>query len=50
VFRTGPGARIVPVRSLDGETIGKGEPGPLTLRLTSAFQALAESTGTPIDP
>jgi branched-chain amino acid aminotransferase len=50
VFLTGTGARIVPVRSLDGETIGKGEPGPLTRRLSAAFQALAESTGTPIDP
>jgi branched-chain amino acid aminotransferase len=49
VFLTGTGARIVPVRSLDGETIGKGEPGPLTLRLLAAFQAHAESTGTPID-
>lgn len=49
VFLTGTGARIVPVRSLDGETIGKGEPGPITLRLLAAFQALAGSTGTPID-
>jgi branched-chain amino acid aminotransferase len=49
VFLTGTGARIVPVRSLDGETIGKGEPGPLTGRLLAAFQALTESTGTPID-
>jgi branched-chain amino acid aminotransferase len=39
----------VPVRSLDGETIGKGEPGPLTGRLLAAFQALTGSTGTPID-
>jgi branched-chain amino acid aminotransferase len=49
VFLTGTGARIVPVRSLDGETIGKGEPGPLTRRLTAAFQALVEAGGTPID-
>ena len=49
VFLTGTGARIVPVRSLDGETIGKGEPGPVTRRLLAAFQALTESTGTPID-
>jgi branched-chain amino acid aminotransferase len=49
VFLTGTGARIVPVRSLDGETIGKGEPGPLTGRLLAAFQALTGSTGTPID-
>jgi len=50
VFLTGTGARIVPVRSLDGELIGKGEPGPVTRRLTVAFIALATSTGTPIDP
>jgi branched-chain amino acid aminotransferase len=50
VFLTGTGARIVPVRSLDGELIGKGEPGPVTRRLTAAFVALATSTGTPIDP
>jgi branched-subunit amino acid aminotransferase/4-amino-4-deoxychorismate lyase len=39
----------VPVRSLDGELIGKGEPGPVTRRLTAAFTLLANSTGTPID-
>jgi branched-chain amino acid aminotransferase len=50
VFLTGTGARIVAVRSLDGELIGKGEPGPVTRRLTAAFVALATSTGTPIDP
>ena len=49
VFLTGTGACIVPVRSLDGELIGKGEPGPVTRRLTAAFVALATSTGTPID-
>jgi branched-chain amino acid aminotransferase len=49
VFLTGTGARLVPVRSLDGETIGKGEPGPVTRRLLAAFQALTGSTGTPID-
>jgi branched-chain amino acid aminotransferase len=49
-FLTGTGARIVPVRSLDGELVGKGEPGPVTRRLTAAFVALANSTGTPIDP
>lgn len=50
VFLTGTGARIVPVRSLDGELVGKGEPGPVTRRLSAAFVALATSTGTPIDP
>jgi hypothetical protein len=37
------------VRSLDGETIGKGEPGPVTHRLGAAFHTLVHSTGTPID-
>jgi branched-chain amino acid aminotransferase len=49
VFLTGTGARIVPVRSLDGETIGKGGAGPVTRRLSAAFLALANSTGTPLD-
>jgi branched-chain amino acid aminotransferase len=49
VFLTGTGARLVPVRSLDGETIGKGEPGPITRRLLAAFTALVRSGGTPID-
>lgn len=40
VFLTGTGARIVPVRSLDGETIGSGECGPVTARLASALDAL----------
>jgi len=50
VFLTGTGARIVPVRSLDGELIAKGEPGPITARLTTAFTTLTTTTGTPIDP
>jgi len=40
VFLTGTGARIVPVRSLDGETIGRGECGPVTAKLTVALDAL----------
>lgn len=40
VFLTGTGARIVPVRSLDGETIGRGERGPVTERLAAALDAL----------
>jgi len=48
VFLTGTGARIVPVASLDGRPIGAARgPGPLTKRLTEAFDALARSTGTP---
>lgn len=49
VFLTGSGARIVPVGSLDGRTIGKGGAGPLTAWLTAAFDRTARSGGTPID-
>lgn len=43
VFLTGTGARIVPVRSLDGEVIGRGECGPVTARLIEALDALVRS-------
>ena len=49
VFLTGSGAKVVPVRSLDGELVGKGEPGPPTLRLAEAFETFARSVGTPIE-
>ena len=49
VFLTGSGAKVVPVRSLDGELVGKGEPGPITARLAEAFDRFARSSGTPID-
>ena len=50
-FLTGSGARVVPVRSLDAQTIGRAgvaTPGPITRRLTDAFFEFARSTGTPI--
>ncbi|MEN8183455.1 MAG: aminotransferase class IV, partial [Myxococcota bacterium] len=47
VFLTGTGARIVPVGSLDGQPIGRG-PGPVTRRLTEAFDAFAPGAGTPV--
>jgi branched-chain amino acid aminotransferase len=47
-FLSGSGARIVPIRSLDGQKIGDEVPGPVTQRLTDAFFELARSTGTPI--
>ena len=43
VLLTGTGARIMPVRSLDGRSIGKGAPGPLTEQLTAAFARLVRS-------
>lgn len=47
-FLTGSGARVVPVRSLDDQAIGKVTPGPVTRQLTEAFFEFARSTGTPI--
>jgi branched-chain amino acid aminotransferase len=46
VFLTGTGARIVPVSSLDGRSLGTC-PGPVTKRIVEAFDALTRSTGAP---
>jgi len=37
VFMCGTGAQVSPVTEIDRRTIGDGEPGPLTLRLQSAY-------------
>jgi branched-chain amino acid aminotransferase len=47
VFLTGSGAGIVPVRSLDGESVGPGRPGPVTARIRAAFPDYARRNGTP---
>ena len=47
-FLTGTGAKVVPIRSLDGHAIGSGGAGAVTLRLREAFLAYARSHGTPI--
>lgn len=47
VFLTGTGAGIVPVRSLDGQTIGAGEPGPGFTRVRAAFLARTKELGVP---
>ena len=39
-FLTGSAAEVIPVTKLDGRVIGNGKPGPITLRLSSAFKAL----------
>jgi branched-chain amino acid aminotransferase len=36
-FVTGTGAEVMAVTRIDGRTIGSGEPGPITRRLTEAF-------------
>ena len=48
-FLTGTGAEIAPVREVDGQPIGTGEPGPITNELHAAFQALTAREGTPIE-
>ena len=47
VFLTGTGARIVPVGSLDGETIGTVAEHPLTDRISDALAAYSREHGVP---
>jgi branched-chain amino acid aminotransferase len=47
VFLTGTGAGIVPVRSLDGQEIGAGEPGPVFARVRAAFLERTKALGVP---
>lgn len=44
-FLTGTGAGVIAMRSLDGRTIGRGERGPVTARLTALHRQLAEREG-----
>ena len=44
-FLTGTAAEVVAVVSLDGRTIGSGEPGPVTRDLLTRFQELTRSGG-----
>ncbi len=50
VFLTGTGARIVPVRSLDGARVGTKPPGPVMRQLDAAFSELVKepAMGTPL--
>jgi len=45
VFLTGTGARIVAVRSLDGNSIGRGVRGPTTAKVAAAFLDRAPTLG-----
>ena len=45
VFLTGSGAGVIGVRSLDGQAIGRGRTGEVTLELEGRHRALAESEG-----
>jgi branched-chain amino acid aminotransferase len=42
-FVTGTFAGVVPVRQVDGRTIGTGERGPVVERLQSLYQELVRS-------
>ncbi|MEA2062594.1 MAG: branched-chain-amino-acid transaminase [Gemmatimonadota bacterium] len=44
-FATGTGAELIPVISLDGRTIGSGQPGPVTARLLEQFRKLHLAEG-----
>lgn len=48
VFLTGTIGEIVPVIQVDGRTIGTGEPGPVTERVSELHRALTLREGTPI--
>ena len=45
MFCTGTMGELAPVVRVDGRTIGDGQPGPLTQRLTGLFRDLAASEG-----
>jgi len=47
-FLTGTGAEIVPVTKIDGRTIGRGRPGPVTRELEAKYHALTKISGEPI--
>lgn len=47
-FLTGTGAELGPVVQADGRTIGPGRPGPVTMKVLTAFRDLASREGTPV--
>jgi branched-chain amino acid aminotransferase len=48
MFCTGTLGELVPVVKVDGRTIGAGEAGPVTVRLSRLFRRLTEEEGTPL--
>ena len=46
VFCSGTMGELVPVLAIDGRTIGTGEAGPLTRRLSGLFRELTAREGT----
>jgi branched-chain amino acid aminotransferase len=47
-FVTGTMGGLVPVITVDGRTIGDGQPGPVTKQLTARFADLTATAGTPV--
>jgi branched-chain amino acid aminotransferase len=47
-FLTGTGAEVIAVIEMDGRIIGAGKPGPVTKKITAAFQRLVKKDGTRI--
>ena len=45
MFCTGTMGELAAVTTLDGRTIGSGEPGAMTARLTELFTAEVQRTG-----
>ncbi|CAM3898688.1 MULTISPECIES: branched-chain-amino-acid transaminase [Paenibacillus] len=45
VFFTGTAAEVIAAREIDGRTIGKGQAGPITLRLLEEFRKIVEIDG-----
>ena len=48
IFLTGTAAEVIPVTKVDGRSVGRGEPGPLTRKLISAFHQFV-TNNTPED-
>jgi len=48
MFCTGTMGELAGITTLDGRTIGTGEIGPMTLRLTALFRELTETEGVPM--
>lgn len=47
-FITGTGAEVGPVVEVDSRRIGTGAPGPITVKVMTAFRDLVRAEGTPI--
>ncbi len=48
IFCTGTMGELAPVLELDGRTIGTGEPGPMTVRLSALFRELTARMGVQV--